>query len=372
MEQKIYLKNDAASVAAEIGALSPANVLVVTDMTFYASSGAKEFVEPLLQGASPHYFTGFDVNPKLEDLYKGVALCRENGIDLIVAVGGGSVIDMAKLIRSYAGYEGDISEAIKCNRIAAGKLIPMLAIPTTSGTGSESTHFAVVYIDKVKYSVADGNVLPDYVWLIPSLTYGCPRYLTASTGADALCQAIESYWSVKSTEESRGYAREAIDILWRHLPDAIAGVAEARDHMAYAANLAGKAINISFTTAAHAYSYGFTSYLGIPHGHAVSLTLPYFFELNLAVTPDTCNDPRGADFVRERLAEIATIIGCCAAETPHELTAFFESVFGKTDIWSKLDEATWSSILSSVNLQRMQNNPAAVESHIPKEIFRVG
>ena len=127
------------------------------------------------------------------------------------AVGGGSVIDTAKMIKIFSANKGNPESYIRGEKEIEKSGPPMVAVPTTSGTGSESTHFAVVYIGKTKYSLAHKeHVLPEYAIVDPKFTYCLPKRITAETGIDALGQAIESYWAVGSTDESKGYAREAI------------------------------------------------------------------------------------------------------------------------------------------------------------------
>src|SRR5207248_4789041 len=126
-----------------------------------------------------------------------------------------------------------------------------------------------------KYSVCHEFLLPDIAIVDPILTHKMSPRLTAITGMDALSQAIESYWSIHSTEESKGYAREAIRIIVDQLPKAVnEPTNDSRLAMARASHLAGKAINVTRTTAPHALSYALTSRFGVPHGQAVSLTLP--------------------------------------------------------------------------------------------------
>jgi alcohol dehydrogenase class IV len=269
---------------------------------------------------------------------------------------------MAKLIRCYIDSNTDLKEFIKSNQIFPAKKIPLIAIPTTAGSGSESTHFAVVYINGCKYSVSHVSIRPNYVLLVSSLTYKCPPYLTACSGSDALCQAIESYWSVQSTEESRSYAKEAILLLWKYLPQAVENDLDARRNVMLAANLAGRAINISFTTAPHACSYGLTAYAGIPHGHAVSLTLPYFFDLNMNVSADNCIDLRGAVFVRERMNELLFFLNCKTENVKEKLSSFFELLFGNKneEAIAGITDDLRIQLALSVNLQRLQNNPVKI------------
>jgi len=362
MTQKIFFEENITSLAEEVNCLCPKTILCVTGSSSYAASGAKVLVDRLFGKYNIVSFNNFSVNPKLEELKNGIALCRDVEIDFIVAIGGGSVIDMAKLMRCYVNSSIELTESVKTNKVPIKQKIPFAAIPTTAGSGSESTHFAVVYIDGNKYSLSHASILPDYVLLAPSLTYGSPSYLTACSGADALCQAIESYWSVQSTEESRGYARRSILLLWQYLSLAIENDFEARNKVMLAANLAGRAINISFTTAAHAYSYGLTTYAGIPHGHAVSLTLPYFFDLNMKVLQDNCNDKRGAEFVKERIGELLYFLECTTENAVAILSSFFYSIFGEMNDEAKERITSYirGQVTLSVNVQRLQNNQAKV------------
>ena len=362
MNQQIYSEENITTVANEISRLNPKKILVITGKTSYASSGAKALIDSLFGQYDLTFFSNFCTNPKVEELTNGLKLCRNASINLIVAIGGGSVIDMGKLIRSYMNHDHELIQSIKSNNVFYAQNVPLIAIPTTAGSGSESTHFAVVYIDGCKYSVNHASIFPDYVLLIPSLTYNSPCYLTACSGADALCQAIESYWSVQSTEESRSYAKEAILLLLQYLPQAVKNDLNARNKVMFAANLAGRAINISFTTAAHAYSYALTSYLQIPHGHAVSLTLPYFFNLNMLASPENCNDPRGVTFVKERINELLTLCDCTPQNVMENLVAFFQLLFGEVnnEAKMKITDNLRENLTLSVNLQRLQNNPVKI------------
>jgi len=362
MNQQIYFEKDIVSLTDEVNRLCPKTILVVTGSSSYEASGAKSLIDELFGEYNLLFFSDFSVNPKLEELENGIAKLQDIELDLIVAIGGGSVIDMAKLIRCYVGHHIVLTGSVKANRVPHEQKVPFIAIPTTAGSGSESTHFAVVYVEGSKYSVSHPTILPNYVLLIPSLTYGNPPYLTACSGADALCQAIESYWSVQSTEESRDFARQAIPLLWQHLPQAIKNNSEARNKVMFAANMAGRAINTSFTTAAHAYSYGLTTYAGVPHGHAVSLTLPYFFDLNMKVVQDNCNDVRGEGFVRERMGELLHFFNCTEKTAIEVLSSFFQGIFGEKNDEAKnrITDYIQKQVASSVNLQRLQNNPVKV------------
>ena len=161
------------------------------------------------------------------------------------------------------------------------KGVPLVAVPSTAGTGSEATHFAVIYKENVKYSIAHPYLLPNCAIVDAQFTFELPPYITACSGFDALCQAIESFWSVQASEISKGYAREAIIKIRENLLNSIReSNQKSRQQMAHAALLSGKAINITKTTAPHAISYPFTSLYKISHGHAVSLSLEKFISIS--------------------------------------------------------------------------------------------
>ncbi len=237
-------------------------LMIVHGHSSYFCSGAHGLIDFLTLGFNIIEFDRFSSNPKQEDVKAGAHLLAESSPDIIVAVGGGSVIDMAKLIRHYS----------QCQ-------IPLLAIPTTAGTGAESTQFAVCYIDGIKHSISDPSILPDMVLLYPPLTYGNSPYLTSCTGFDALAQAIEAYWNVNATPESDALALRAIERIYPRLISE--PTPDNRMMLLLGANDAGCAINITRTTVPHALSYTLTLKYGYPHGHAVALTFPFFFKYNL-------------------------------------------------------------------------------------------
>jgi alcohol dehydrogenase class IV len=258
---------------------SISRVFLVCGTNSCESSGADLWIKEPLSDVEVVRFSDFSENTDVIDLKKALSVYQQSSFDAIIAIGGGTALDLAKLTGFFAAAPMDI-DAYLDNKISNkfGNRFT-IAIPTTAGTGSEATHFAVLYRDKVKYSVADKTILPDIAIINPDLTNSMPPYLTASTGMDTLAQAIESYWAAAATEESKKYAKEAIQISLRFLERAVNRPdGESREGMAKAAYLAGKAINISKTTLCHALSYSMTSYYDYPHGHAVSLFLPEIME----------------------------------------------------------------------------------------------
>lgn len=316
---------------------------------------------PALAGREVTKFTDFSINPQWSDIQKGLEAYRESGAGLILAVGGGSAIDVAKAI-AVCSIQPSAPEAIL--RGEAPIEYPsrqVIAVPTTAGSGSEATQFAVVYDGTRKYSISHESMLPTYSVVDPDLTESMWPRLAAVTGVDALAQAIESYWAVESTHESQGFATKAIELAIEYLPQAVHNPSlESREAMSLAAHMAGKAINLTRTTAPHALSYPISLGYNVPHGHAVGLTLGDVLVFNAGVSDESCNDPRGAAHVRASVLEICRLMGC---EHPDEarlllnnmlvdfgLPIFLEA-FGIDSVEKR------AALAADVNVDRLSNNP---------------
>lgn len=295
----------------------------------------RHIVEKELVGYEITYYSDFSTNPKKEEIDYAIEYLKKD-FDIIIAIGGGSVIDFAKAFRYYT------------------KPVKLIAIPTTCGTGSEATQFAVIYINGVKHSLDSASVLPDYAIVDSQFVESNPKYLKACTAMDAYCQAIESYWAVKSTDESRKFAQQAIKLCKDNIVTYVnSNDSKASENMALASNLAGKAINISRTTAAHALSYKFTSEYGIPHGHAVALSISGLFKANCDVGLNSINDSRGVEFVKQRMEELKFLI---ASNIEDYFTNLFEQIGIETSL-ERLNISNIDLIIDSVNTDRLGNNP---------------
>ncbi len=250
--------------------------------------------------------------------------------------------------------------------------LPLVAIPTTAGTGSEATHFATVYIKRIKHSLAHREfMMPDYSIIDPVLTLSLPKYQTACTGLDALCQGIESLWSNSATSESINYATQAVIYAYSNLENVVKSPNyNNRETMAKAANLSGKAINISKTTSAHSLSYPITSNFSIPHGHAVALSVPSFMLFNYSVTKKDITHPIGVEFVRSTIEKIMKIFNC---STPDEFRFKFTELMKKVGLKTKLSElgvpidGLRIILQEGFTIERMGNNPRMVnKDHLRK------
>jgi phosphonopyruvate decarboxylase len=314
-------------------------ILIFTGKKSYEK--IKNVIEKELQTCDLIYYNNFSTNPKKEEI--DIALKSINQeYDIIIAIGGGSVIDFAKGFRYYSNKD-----------------VKLIAIPTTAGTGSEATQFAVIYVDGVKKSLDNKSILPDFA-IIDSQFVECnPKYLKACTAMDTFCHAIESYWAVKSTPLSRKYALQAIKLCKEYLVDYVNSEnSDIANKMSIASNLAGKAINISRTTAAHALSYKMTSEYNIPHGHAVALSMPDLFAANLNITNETCLDCRGVDFVKTRLQEIQTTLNI------NNFSDYWTNLMKKIGL-ENLKNVDKKLLINSVNQERLKNNPKNLEKDLP-------
>lgn len=338
-------------------------ILLVTGKRSYQLSGAEAALTPLFEGLKVVRWSDFSPNPTLEEVEAGVALWRAEKPDLVLAVGGGSALDLAKMINGVAASQESARDLLTGVASLAGSPVPVVAIPTTSGSGAETTHFAAVYVDGKKYSVTHESLRPTYSILDASLTHSLPSYLTAATGMDALAQAIESYWSVRSTPESRKFSAEAIQLCAPSLEIvSTAPTDEAREALMQGSHLAGKAIDVARTTAPHALSYVLTTDFGVTHGHAVALTLGSVFAFNAAASEST--DPAELAALRQTMDELSSLLKCPDGEAAAaRLTAMMEACGLQTRLRDVgVARSDLPRLAASVNPQRLKNNPRALSS----------
>lgn len=318
-------------------------------------------------------FSDFTPNPLYEQVCNGIEMLKTSNCDTILAVGGGSAIDVAKCIKLAVLAEegnGAIIPPLVNTRVACdGAKLPFIAIPTTAGTGSESTHNAVMYYEGAKQTVTNDGVLPDYAVLELSVLKTLPLYQKKCTMMDALCQGIESWWSVNSTEESYEYSRKTIELImanWRKY--IFENDEEAASQVMLAANFSGRAINITQTTAAHAFSYKLSSLYNLPHGHAVALGLPVIWEYMIH-HKEKCVDNRGKEYLTGIFNKISQAMGC---DTPQQAIGILCQMMKELNLVSPCSanrEDDLNVLSSSVNPVRLRNNPVLLEDVAIREIY---
>lgn len=345
-------------------------VFVVSDSSF-PFLNIKEDIENM---GKPHVmFSDFTPNPVYEDVCKGIDLFQITQCDYILAVGGGSAIDVAKCIKlailANEGKSAIIPPFVSQRLPIDGSKIPFIAIPTTAGTGSESTHNAVMYYEGAKQTVTNDGVLPDYAVLEPSVLKTLPLYQKKCTMMDALCQGIESWWSVNSTEESYEYSRKTVELImanWRKY--IFENDDEAAAQIMLAANYGGRAINITATTAAHAMSYKITSLYKLPHGHAVAVCLPQVWKYMLTHF-DHCIDKRGWNYLESIFKNISSAMGC---NSPVDAIKVFEDMMKEMELLHPVAgyrENELDVLSKSVNPVRLKNNPIQIDQETAKILY---
>lgn len=291
----VYGKEAAATFLTD-WCTSKHHLVLVTSKDAYALCGAEAWLTPFLASCRVTHLFVNGANPQAAQVEELSTLIKAP-VNGYIAVGGGTVIDTTKLLRGL-------------------NPIPFLAIPTTAGTGAEATRFAVFYKDGTKHSADNVGYLPTDQILIPEFCDSAPAYQKASCAFDAYAQAVESLWAKGATEESKGYAFKALDCM-------------KQGEQLLGAYWAGRAIDISRTTAAHAFSYYMTSAYGIPHGHAVYMMFPYI-----------CKANGHPEYIKE-IPELQTLKSFIN-EKGLNWSAFIDDLF------------------LNVNAQRLSNNPCEV------------
>ncbi len=313
------------------------------------------------------FFHDFSANPDFSEIRAGCRLYESFQPDLIVAIGGGSPIDVAKCIKALYYTKEPFDEQKPATIKPSGEGPPLVAIATTAGSGSEATQYSVFYRGMAKQTVAGLSIRPDIAVVDPELTYDMPSKLTAETGFDALSQAVESYWGTFATEESRTYARDAIKYILPNIYNAVhEPKPDNRYNMSLGSYLAGKAINISKTTIPHALGYHLTKVYGLAHGHAVAITIPCCILLNTAADAKVITPAGKADHDKA-MDELIAMLG---QETPEDAVFFWRNLMKHCGLESSLKAIgmdtpekyrTW---VQSLDITRLGNHPVAVDEDV--------
>lgn len=332
-------------------------IFILSGKKSYKLSGAKNILNRILKQKITKYYFKHSPYPEIFELKNIIHSLREFSPDLIIAVGGGSVIDYAKIANTLE-IENNLSNQIKNSTYKVGKkFTKLVAIPTTAGSGAEVTSNSVIYINKVKYSIESEKLKPDYFFLIPKLVIGASNKIKSSAGFDSIAQAIESLISKKSNKQSVNFAKRSLKISLNYYLDFLKNPNKTNTSaMCLAANLSGKAISISKTTAPHAVSYPFSSLYNIGHGHAVSLTLNKFLRFNYDnIKQANCNFD-----LKKRYNVLFALTG---SKNIIHLDKYLLNIIKKANLENNLQKLgidiinNYSKIISGVNLQRLSNNP---------------
>ena len=318
-------ENSSRQLCQQIGRDGLKKVLIVTDKPLVelgivarASSGLAD------AGVQAAIYDGVLPDPTYRLVSEGRAMYEREGCDGILAIGGGSSIDAAKVIGVCASHGGDPQDFVGFGKVRQ-PIPPLYAIPTTSGTGSEATIGAVISDDNThKKSIIFGAVmLPRATCLDIDLLTGLPAHITAATGMDALTHAVEAYIGTWVRGDCQQQSEAAVKLIFKHLPRAYADGSDrqAREAMAKAAYMAGQAINQVNVGFVHAIAHQLGAFYGLPHGRANALVMPLVLDCSLAAA-------------RQGLTELARMIGCDTAE---EFVAAVRELNATVGIGSKAD-----------------------------------
>lgn len=320
----------------------------------------KAILESLSEICAIDFYTKISPNPEAKSVAQAQKDIQKQ-YDAIMALGGGSVIDFAKLYRAATDNKLNLEDYFLKPSVLIRKT-PLIAIPTTAGTGSEATRFAVIYINGEKKSLDATAVMPDYALADSHMLADSPKQLKASCGMDTLAQAMEGYWAKGATADSDKYALEAIQLCRENLVDFVCtNSATAHDNMMRASHLAGKCINIARTTAAHALSYKFTQLYGIPHGHAVALSLPGLSELHYQKASE-------GSILKDKMHNLLQLLQI----TPTNIRGWFHEIYKQIDLEYKLHNLKiidLDSIINGVNTERLSNNPLNLTKADLRKLF---
>jgi alcohol dehydrogenase class IV len=345
------------------------NVLIISGKQSFNKSGLKNIFFRFLKNKSWKMYFKYSKVPEIDEIKKITQIIRKQKPNLIIAAGGGAVIDLAKISNNFYKYKNLKNKILRPNSKISQNYCKLYAIPTTAGSGAEATSNAVVYINKKKYSVENKNIAPNFQILCPELVIKNSHSLKMSSGFDAIAQAVESLMSIKSNKKSINYAIKSLEYsLSSYLKYLSNPNSSNSKNMLLAANFSGKAINISKTTAPHAISYPFTAHFGISHGHAVALTFSEFLEYNFLNSTKTI---QGFP-LNERLK---ILLKLTKSQNLNDLLKFFKLLKTKAKIESNLKKLNINidrdinKILKGINFLRLSNNPVKVNIEDVKKIL---
>ena len=342
-------------------------IFVLCGKKSFVNSGAENLLKKIKNSEVKLSYKKSEI-PILEELIEIIKEIQNFKPDLFLAIGGGAVIDYAKIV-NVVDIREDLAELIVNYKYPFNKKYTKLAvIPTTAGSGAEVTSNAVIYVDGIKHSFESELLLPDHFFLVPEFLISAPNKIKASAGFDAIAQALESLVSRKSNDKSVEYASKSLRVSVNSFISFIndPNMKNATE-MSIASNLAGKAISISKTTAPHATSYPFTSLFNISHGHAVGLFFEKFFKFNY----EHLNKSETSFDLKERFDLIFKLFDVPDINSFNSKISLIKKQAKLEDDLAKLNiDIIRSSedVLKGINLLRLGNNPVKIDG---KDILNI-
>ncbi len=346
------------ALTAELESLAARQVLLVSDPGLANLGIVSQFTDGLTQDdVVVHTFTAVSSNPTTTEVAAGLELARSNGVQALIALGGGSAIDVAKGIAMLLANGGTYADYQWGGQAIARRSFPLLAVPTTAGTGSEVSKVAVIVDpdNPFKKGVLSPQMFPHAAILDPELTRSLPGRLTAATGMDAFIHALECYVGRRANPHTDQLALAAMQAVWTALPEAVENGDNmaARRSMLLAATWAGTAMDHAGLGLIHALSGPLTGHLHLHHGLTNAILLPYVMQFNLPAVP------------AERLAVLKTVLQLSPAATDEALIEHLTQFVRRlglpvtlTELDISLDMVDWDSIAEeTTRMVLIQNNP---------------
>lgn len=317
----LQFENGAAGLASFVKSKGIEKVLVVTDGNLMKLGLCAPMLEAMeKEGVKAAVYDKVVANPTIDNVEAALALYNESGAQGIIAFGGGSPMDCAKGVGARVARPKKSIPKMKGILKVGKKMPPFFAIPTTSGTGSETTLAAVITDTTnpehhLKYAIQDFPLIPHYAVLDPSLTAGLPQKVTSTTGMDALCHAIEAYIGNSNTKETKQKAEEAIKLIFTYLKRAYddGKDMEARKNMQTAAFDAGVAFTRAYVGNVHAMGHAMGAKYNTPHGLAMAVILPHMLDFY-------------GEKIYKKLAKLADVVGITGADEAEKAKAFIKAV----------------------------------------------
>ncbi len=360
-------ENAIAEIPAALDSLGADKVMVVTDEGII-KVGIYAKIEKVLKDAGKEVVVIDEVKPDPSmQLVDSIAdKARKSGVQAVIGLGGGSSIDSAKVAAALVGNNGSIKEYLGVGLLPKPGL-PIIAIPTTAGTGSEVTYLSILsdLENETKKGFGSVYIMPKFAFLDPLLTVGLPPHITAPTGMDALCHCVEAYTSANANDYSDGMAVKAIELISQNIRTAFNNGSDikGREKMLMGSFLAGVAFANAGVTAVHAFAYPLGGMFHVPHGMANSLMLPVIIKYNASAkkerfghVAELMSGKKGADW-QDCISEVERL--CEDVKLPRNLKA--------VDIPESAIEPMSVSVMDQTRL--LINNPREITQKDAFELY---
>lgn len=357
----IFGNGEISKLGNEIEKTGGKNGMLVTSKSF-EQRGMTTQIRTISGGRIKQVFAKVTANPTVEECDACAEIMRNERCDFVVALGGGSVLDLAKAAATFCLTQNKSTDFLQTGKPIPTDHLPLIAVPTTAGTGSEITCVSVLsyHARGVKSPMNSVGFYPTLAIVDPELTYTVPPYITACTGFDVLCHSIEAYWSIHHQPICDALAVHSANLAMQNIiqvydcPDD----KQARENMAEASVIAGLAFTMPKTTSAHACSYPLTNLFGIPHGEACMITMPYFIRFN-------------AEHGCQRIEDLAIMLGY---KNAHDLADHIDKMREHTGLHNdlrflNLTHDQFEKLVQGSKHPNLLNNPVEVKESDLRDMY---